>query len=148
MNRFKTYALAAAALLVAGTSAQAGCNLSHVSGKRWIVSATDVGVTNKHLIYCGFVTSAAGTIALTPLGCTVNHPTDPDFSTSAKFDLVSGSLALVPGGNCVFDVTLVLVAPAGPTIKSRVVLEPKKNSGSGNWVSNFNSYGTLAMMRQ
>lgn len=146
MNRIKTAATALAALVISMGTANAACSLATVSNKTWVMSATDVAPANKFLLYCGFKTSAAGTIALTPGGCAANRGTDVNFQTPMRYDLVSGSLTQVFGKLCAFDMTLNF--EGGGTVTSRLVLESGKSTGTGSWLSNFASYGTLTIARQ
>lgn len=149
MNRTKTLIAATlAALLVGGTSAHAACKMAQVANKTWVMSATDTGAVSRLLLYCKFTTSAAGTASLTPNGCVVYNGVAADFSAPVPFDLVSASLTQIPGSVCAFDLDMALVAPAAQTLKARLIMESGKTTATGNWLSNFSSYGAISLMRQ
>lgn len=147
MTRMKLIATTLAALLIGGTAAEAACKPSHVANRKFVISATDTSDVNKYFLYCGFTTSAAGTVSMTPSGCLVSRGSDAGFGTASPIDIYSGSFAQLPGGICVFDVNLSF-GTVGPTMTGRIVFESGKTTATGSWVSTFGSWGTMSMMRQ
>ena len=146
MNRMKLFAAALAALAIGGTSADAACKMANVSNRSLIMSATDVSVA-KNLIYCKFTTSAAGTVALTPNGCSVYSGIATNFQTPVPIDLVSVAITQESPGGCVFNLDVALVNPA-TIMKARLVLDSGKTIATGSWVSNFGDFGTASIVRQ
>lgn len=147
MNRMKLCAAALAAILIGGSSADAACKMAQVGNRTWTMSATD-STANKNLIYCKFTTSAAGTVPLTPNGCTVYSGAATNFLTPFPIDLISVAITQETAGGCVFNLDMGLVAPAAQNLKARLVMGSGKSAATGSWVSNFGSFGTASITRQ
>lgn len=147
MTRTKIITAALAVLAIGATAAEAGCKPNQVASKTFVMSATDSGDVNKYFFMCGFTTSAAGTVSLAPAACKLSRGTDPDFTAPLPIDIFSGTLTQLPGGVCAFDVKLTLVAAAGPTMTGRVIFAGK-TVATGSWVSSFNSWGSMSIMKQ
>ena len=148
MNLMKLFAAALAALAIGGTSAEAGCKFANISNKTWMINATDISGVHRALIYCKFTTPAAGTVPFRPNGCVIYDGATSNFGAPVPINLISASFTQVPGEDCAFDLSMVLVNPAAQALTARIVMESGKTMGTGSWMSNFSAFGTISIMRQ
>lgn len=144
MNRFKMLASVMVATFACITSAQAACTQAQVNNKGWKASFYEA--TTGTEIFCSFRTTTTGTINAVPAGCeTARAGVNVDFSALTPFDIgAGGSIALVAGKACTYDMTLVIGAT---TFKNRVLLGANKQVANGTWLASGLG-GTIAMTRQ